>query len=94
MKVFEEAHQETEENGKEGGLTNQEKIRIINQMQMQLARDFFAETAKNENEIMLAWIDRSRGQSLSEKFRSVLIEHPEFLSEFRDTNPQHPHNQA
>ncbi|MEI8249264.1 MAG: hypothetical protein WCG07_02085, partial [Candidatus Taylorbacteria bacterium] len=46
-------------------LSDRDKLRIINEIQIRVARELFSKDALNDNEIMFKWVEQSRGDSLS-----------------------------
>lgn len=74
-------------------LNGEHEIRLINEMQIRVARELLGTDGKSDNEIMLAWVDKSKGQSLSKKFRAIIELHPELVEQYEDTDKLHAFNQ-
>ena len=74
-------------------LSDQDRRRIVNEMQIRVARELFSKDSLNDNEIMFKWVDQSRGDSLSRMFRQIIESHPELVEQYADANHLHQYNQ-
>lgn len=92
MKTFENSAGETQKPTHEKSNVER-KIGIINELQIRVARELLGTDGKNDNEIMFAWVDKSKGQSISEKFRLIIETHPEFIEQYEDLDKLHTFNQ-
>ncbi len=74
-------------------LSEQDKLRIINEMQVRVASELLGPHSEDENQIMFKWVASSKGTSLSKKFREIINEHPELIEQYADVNELHAYNQ-
>ena len=74
-------------------LSEQDKFRISNEIQVRVAGELLGPHSEDENQIMFTWVALSRGTSLSKKFREIMGEHPELIEQYADVNELHAYNQ-
>ena len=74
-------------------LTEQDRFRINNEIQVRVAGELLGSHSEDENQVMFKWVALSQGTSLSKKFREIISEHPELIEQYADVHELHAYNQ-
>ncbi len=77
----------------ESVLSNEDRMRISNDIQIRVAGELLGPRSETENQVMFKWVALSQGTSLSKKFREIMRDHPELIEQYADTNEIHAYNQ-